>query len=554
VFHFFSFFSVVFNKTSKREMARARKHGKEKHQKDKKKRNRQETEEDIKRNEMIELMRDDSEDEDDGQSNKRKKQKSEKPSSKPLNFDLPAPDWSSLPPFNRNIWSGTTGEENPSEELKLLRKSIGVNVKGNVASCPPPILDVQNEHLPALFASYFTSHSLTKPTTVQQQCWPCLLAGANVLGIAPTGSGKTLAYLLPAYCQIESILQQKNQPKSSGFVISPTVLVLVPTRELAIQVHSVCKSFKSLAQKMKSGLLYGGQEKENQLDELTNQSAHLKVLIATPGRLIDLLGNNANSISLKSVTYVVIDEADRMLSLGFAEQLTTILSQIRPDKQIVLFSATFPGNLRQLSDLWAPHSTVIRCNAIDLSNIQEKKDMSFLLKDETDSSSKKVETEVKKPKQEKNKTHESDEKAGKTTDNKDDANEQEQEEEREAEAENDDDNDHNESTGGFSSSITISPTVNQLIHICAPHKRPRLLIKYIERIRQEEKETKQRQASPIIIFCNKITTLTYVLDFLEKQQLRTVPLHGKLPQKIREENLQNLKSVGFFLFNSSTKF
>jgi superfamily II DNA/RNA helicase len=524
-------------------MARARKHGKEKHQKDKKKRNRDETEEDIQRNEMIELMRDDSEDEDDGQSNKRKKQKSERPSSKPLNFDLPTPDWSSLQPFKRNIWSGPSGEENPSEELKLLRKSIGVNVKGNVASCPPPVLDVQNEHLPAIFATYFTSHSLTKPTTVQQQCWPCLLTGANVLGIAPTGSGKTLAYLLPAYCQIESMQQQKNLPKSSAFVISPTVLVLVPTRELAIQVHSVCKSFKSLAQKMKSGLLYGGQEKENQLDELTNQSAHLKVLIATPGRLIDLLGNNASSISLKSVTYVVIDEADRMLSLGFAEQLTTILSQIRPDKQIVLFSATFPGNLRQLSDLWAPHSTVIRCNAIDLSNIQEKKDMSFLLKEETDSSSKKVENEVKKFKQEKNKTHESDEKA---TDNKDDANEEEVAEEQEAEAENDGDNDHNESTGGFFSSITISPTVNQLIHICAPHKRPRLLIKYIERIRQEEKETKQRQASPIIIFCNKITTLTYVLEFLEKQQLRTVPLHGKLPQKIREENLQNLKAVSLF--------
>lgn len=469
--------------------------GGKKHKKDnkdkKKKRNRDD----------LDLSIDDSDAEDGGQQ-KAKKQKSDGANQgRKLEYNLPVPDWTSLlqSPVNNNVWIGSVGEDPPSEELKLARKNIGVNVKGNLTKCPAPILSVEDAALPSIFKQYFAHHGLSNPTSVQQQCWPCILSGANVLGIAPTGSGKTLGYLLPAFSLLES------RPSSSkSLLISPSVLVLVPTRELALQVLSVAKSFRPFS-KVRCGVLYGGHEKETQLEDLQQYGSSLKVLIATPGRLLDVLGSTKKTLQLATVTYTVIDEADRMLSLGFQEQLTAVLSQIRPDKQIVLFSATFPGNLRNLSEVWAPNSVVVRCNAIDLSNIKAKPQLST-----ENSNSETLGLETK------------DEVLAVDP------------EESQLEA------------NTFTSSITISPTVNQLIHICAPHKRPRLLIKYIERIREEEKKTQQRQASPMIIFCNTIKTLKFVMEFLNRQHLASVPLHGQLPQQKREENLLDLKSVSKF--------
>jgi hypothetical protein len=103
---------------------------------------------------------------------------------------LRPPDWTNLKPFHKNNWTGMPGECEPSEELKQKRKSIGVVVKGNLAGCPPPVFSSADNQLPDVIQNYFANNHLKSPTPIQQQSWPAILQGSNVLGIAPTGSGK----------------------------------------------------------------------------------------------------------------------------------------------------------------------------------------------------------------------------------------------------------------------------------------------------------------------------------------------------------------------------
>ena len=473
--------------------------------------------------------RDSDDEREDAQQKKHKMDKEiQKRQQQALNFNLPIPNWSSLPfVFTKGLWNGPPGEIEVSEQLKQVRKSLGVLVKGQTALCPPPVDNIDDPHLPEIFSKFFALKGIEQPTVVQKQCWPALLAGANVLGIAPTGSGKTLAYALPAIHHINS--QPINKLSSNR--VQPNVLILVPTRELAIQVQAVLKGFKGIA-KVSAGLLYGGQDKEQQVDSLRSAGNSLKVLVATPGRLVDLLGSRDQPLDLTKVSYQVIDEADRMLSLGFAEQLDAIAKQLRPGRQVVLFSATFPGRLRELSEQWAPESVIVRCNTMEVTDHQkEKPSATNALSDET------IHTNVS---------------AGVTSSKS-----------KPSVVEQSDTNSIMESStevvnieGGSSdsvpqsstfnkSSVTVSPTIKQLIHICAAHKRPRLLIKYIERVRAQEKADKKRQADPMIIFCNKIKTLKFVVTFLNKQRISAVQLHGQLPQQTREENLQSFRSVSF---------
>lgn len=237
-------------------------------------------------------------------------------------------DFADAEPFQRVFWKGASGEENPSEELKILRKEIGVLVKGRVGSCPPPVLTVSDEGLPKSFGKFCTAQNIFKPSVVQKQCWPAILNGANVLGIAPTGSGKTLAFSLPMVPHIEAqILEMTNihakrKLSLNQKIMQPFALVLTPTRELAVQVVSVLKPMKRLFG-ITSGAVYGGIDKSEQLHTLKLACGEepLHVLVATPGRLQDYLytasAGNALQLDVSRVTYLVMDEADRMLSMGF---------------------------------------------------------------------------------------------------------------------------------------------------------------------------------------------------------------------------------------------
>ena len=276
-----------------------------------------------------------------GAKDKKNKKKSSGDGTITRNNDIttiPTPDFSTLLPFVRCHWSGPAGVDPPDEALKSLRKSIGVKIRGNLLLCPSPILDIHDANLPVAFGKAFAQLGLSKPSPIQSQCWPAALAGANVLSIAPTGSGKTLAYTLPMLPHIEA---RQRSPLSPSFVPSPFALVLVPTRELAIQVSASMKPLKrSLSTSLRSVAIYGGNDKDAQVGEL--KAGDLHVVVATPGRLLDLIADK--KLCLMRVSYLVIDEADRMLAMGFQEQLENVSRLIRSDRQTLLFTATFPGN------------------------------------------------------------------------------------------------------------------------------------------------------------------------------------------------------------------
>jgi len=157
-----------------------------------------------------------------------------------------------------------------------------------------------------------------------------------MVGIAETGSGKTLAFLLPAIVHINA---QPYLSKGDG----PIVLILAPTRELAIQIQEQTNQFGK-SSKIKNTCCYGGQPKHAQAQDLRDG---VEIVIGTPGRMIDFLDSNATN--LKRVTYLVLDEADRMLDMGFEPQVRKITSQIRPDRQTLMWSATWPKEVKSLA-------------------------------------------------------------------------------------------------------------------------------------------------------------------------------------------------------------
>jgi len=173
------------------------------------------------------------------------------------------------------------------------------------------------------------------PYPIQVEAIPAILHGKDLLGLAPTGSGKTAAYILPILQQ----LLQKEAPRDR----SVPVLVLVPTRELAVQVAEVAENFgRFLPRRIKSLAIFGGVSINPQMMKLGGT----EILIATPGRLIDLMGRN--SVSISRIQTLVIDEADKMLQMGFKEEMDHLFEYIPRKKQTLLFSATMEGEVEEL--------------------------------------------------------------------------------------------------------------------------------------------------------------------------------------------------------------
>jgi ATP-dependent RNA helicase DDX5/DBP2 len=181
----------------------------------------------------------------------------------------------------------------------------------------------------------FQGLNFSAPTPIQSQCWPIALSGSDLIGIASTGSGKTLAFLLPALLHVRG----QDKPSTSG----PRALIMAPTRELAQQIEQEFHRFRSVFS-IKCVCVFGGSPKEYQRREL---HSGVQLIIATPGRLIDFMKEGA--ISLKQVTYLVLDEADRMLDMGFEPQIKAIISNIRSDRQTLMWSATWPQEVQALA-------------------------------------------------------------------------------------------------------------------------------------------------------------------------------------------------------------
>lgn len=176
------------------------------------------------------------------------------------------------------------------------------------------------------------------PTPIQGAAIPAILQGADLLGAAQTGSGKTAAFALP--------LLQQLQLSATGGPRRVRALVLVPTRELAAQVGEVLRSLaQHLLQPLKIAIVFGGVSINPQMLGLRGGA---DIVVATPGRLLDLVEHNA--LPLGAVAHLVLDEADRLLDLGFAEELQRVLALLPAQRQNLFFSATFPAAVQTLAD------------------------------------------------------------------------------------------------------------------------------------------------------------------------------------------------------------
>ncbi|GBC04936.1 hypothetical protein RclHR1_05960004 [Rhizophagus clarus] len=193
-----------------------------------------------------------------------------------------------------------------------------------------------------------------RPTPIQASCWPICLNGRDVIGIAETGSGKTLAYTVPALKHVKNLFYIPPNNK-------PLILVIAPTRELAIQIHEQCKEFDS-ACGIKSVCIYGGVSKEDQYKVL-RKGFHIAV--ATPGRLLDLINEGICDIS--NVSYLVLDEADRMLDKGFENDIRQIIVKTSKNRQTAMFSATWPESVRKLANDFLNNPMKVIIGSPDLS-------------------------------------------------------------------------------------------------------------------------------------------------------------------------------------------
>ena len=177
----------------------------------------------------------------------------------------------------------------------------------------------------------------TEPTPVQRESIPHVLAGRDLLAGAQTGTGKTAAFVLP-------ILQQLNQRRPTNTnVRSPRVLVLTPTRELALQVEESVRTYAT-TRPVASTVIYGGVGFDGQVSRLRRNPP---IVVATPGRLLDHVGQH--TINLSGVEILVLDEADRMLDMGFIHDIKRVLALLPGERQNLLFSATFSPEIRRLA-------------------------------------------------------------------------------------------------------------------------------------------------------------------------------------------------------------
>ncbi len=174
------------------------------------------------------------------------------------------------------------------------------------------------------------------PTPIQVRAIPELLTGKDMLGIAQTGTGKTAAFALP-------ILQQLSRKRGNNGARSPRALILAPTRELAIQIGDEFHAYGRHLH-LRQTVIVGGVSQKPQVNAL---SRGVDILIATPGRLLDLMGQRR--LGLEAVEFLVLDEADRMLDMGFVRDVRKIISALPKRRQSLLFSATMPGEVARLS-------------------------------------------------------------------------------------------------------------------------------------------------------------------------------------------------------------
>lgn len=204
--------------------------------------------------------------------------------------------------------------------------------------------------LPQSILDAVTEMGFVSPSPIQQACIPHLLAGRDVLGMAQTGSGKTAAFSLPLLAQIDP-----NQRH-------PQMLVMAPTRELAIQVADACEQFTKNMKGVRVVTVYGGQRYDIQLRALKQGS---QVVVGTPGRILDHI--RRGTLDLSALQSIVLDEADEMLRMGFIDDVETVMAELPENHQTALFSATMPEPIRRITRRFMQNPEEVKIQATQRS-------------------------------------------------------------------------------------------------------------------------------------------------------------------------------------------
>jgi len=255
--------------------------------------------------------------------------------------DIPTVDYSkiTLNPIRKNFWvePHELSQMTEEEAAELRMELDGIKVSGK--NIPKPVQKWSQCGLTRPILDTIETLGYEKPTPIQMQALPVIMSGRDVIGVAKTGSGKTMAFALPMLRHV------KDQDPVSGDD-GPVALIMTPTRELCTQIYSDLQPFAK-ALKLRVVAAYGGNAIKDQIAELKRGT---EIIVATPGRMIDLLAANSGRVTnLRRITYLVLDEADRMFDMGFEPQVMKIFNNLRPDRQTILFSATMPRIIDSLT-------------------------------------------------------------------------------------------------------------------------------------------------------------------------------------------------------------
>ncbi|VDP33577.1 unnamed protein product, partial [Heligmosomoides polygyrus] len=263
-------------------------------------------------------------------------------------------DWSkeNLKPIQKNFYhenAAVSRRDQYEVDQWIAANQVTLDGRG----IPRPVWEFGEANFPNELSDLLYA-KFQKPTVIQSISWPIAMSGRDIVSIAKTGSGKTLAFMLPGLIHTtKQTPRQRNEGAS--------VLVLLPTRELAQQVQEVSVDFCN-ALGLKMTCLFGGASKGPQARDLERG---VDVVVATPGRLLDFLDNNTTN--MKRCSYLVLDEADRMLDMGFEPQIRKIIGQIRPDRQTLMFSATWPKEVRALASDFQKDAAFLNVGSMELA-------------------------------------------------------------------------------------------------------------------------------------------------------------------------------------------
>ena len=262
-------------------------------------------------------------------------------------------DMASLIKFEKNFYEEDRRVTDRSDaEVAQFRKEKEIQIFGQ--RVPKPVTNFDEMNFPSYIMAEIKRAGFTAPSAIQCQSWPMALSGRDLVAVSATGSGKTVSFALPAMIHINA--QPLLNPGDG-----PIVLIIAPTRELAVQIQEECTKFGS-SSRIRNTCVYGGVPKGGQIRDLQRGS---EIVIATPGRLIDML--ESGKTNLRRVTYLVMDEADRMLDMGFEPQIKKILEQIRPDRQTLMFSATWPKEVQKLAHEYLKDFIQVTIGSLELS-------------------------------------------------------------------------------------------------------------------------------------------------------------------------------------------